>query len=244
MVLILGLLSSTEQCEINTMTTYVLIPGAGGDAWYWHRLVPELERRGDTAIPVELPAGDKEAGWAEYADAVATAAEGRGPVTLVAQSMGGFTAPLLVGRLSVDEIILVNAMIPARGETGGTWWENVGQRAARQAADVAAGRDPEAEFDTVTMFFHDVPAEITAEAMRQGEPAQSDTPFAQVWPLDAWPDVPTRVISTRDDRIFPRAFQVRVAQDRLGITPEEMPGGHLVALSRPDELGALLTGRA
>jgi hypothetical protein len=26
------------------MTTYVLVPGAGGAAWYWHRLVPEHDR--------------------------------------------------------------------------------------------------------------------------------------------------------------------------------------------------------
>jgi pimeloyl-ACP methyl ester carboxylesterase len=244
MSLILGLLSHTDQCEISTMTTYVLIPGAGGEAWSWHRLVPALERRGHTAIPVDLPAGDKDSGWAEYADAVAAAASGRGPVTLVAASMGGFTAPLLAGRLPVERIVLLNAMIPAPGETGGTWWDNVGQRAARRAADLRAGRDPDAEFDTLTGFFHDVPEDVTAEAIRRGEPAQSDTPFAQVWPLDAWPDVPTRVISARDDRIFPLDLQIRVARDRLGITPEELPGGHLVALSRPEELATLLTGQA
>ncbi len=226
------------------MTTYVLIPGAGGDAWSWHRLVPELERRGHIAIPVELPAGDKDAGWAEYADAVAAAAQGHGPVTLVGQSMGGFTAPLLAGRLPVEQIVLLNAMIPAPGETGGAWWENVGQRAARRAADLRDGRDPDAEFDPVATFFHDVPDDVTAEAMQLGEPAQSDTPFAQIWPLDAWPDVPTRVISARDDRIFPLDLQVRVARDRLGRVPEELPGGHLVALSRPDELASLLTGQA
>lgn len=225
------------------MTTFILIPGAGGDAWEWHRLVPELERRGNTAVPVQLLAGDPKAGWEDYADAVAAAADGRGPVTLVAQSMAGFTAPMLAGRLPVEQIVLVNAMIPAPGETGGTWWENVGQRAARRAADIRDGRDPDAEFDTVTMFFHDVPAEVTAEALRRGEPPQSDTPFAQVWPLDAWPDVPTRVISTREDRIFPVEFQVRVAQERLGITPEQMPGGHLVPLSRPNDLASLLTSR-
>jgi pimeloyl-ACP methyl ester carboxylesterase len=225
------------------MTTYVLIPGAGGDAWYWHRLVPELERAGHTAIPVELPAGDKEAGWAEYADAVADAADGRGPVTLVAQSMGGFTAPLLAGRLPVDEIVLVNAMIPAPGETGGAWWDNVGQRAAARAAAVRDGRDPDAPFDVLVMFFHDAPEDVVAEAMK-GEPAQSDTPFAQPWPRAAWPDVPTRVISSRDDRLFPLEMQIRVARERLGVTPEELPGGHLVALSRPAELASLLTGQA
>jgi pimeloyl-ACP methyl ester carboxylesterase len=51
--------------------------------------------------------------------------------------------------------------------------------------------------------------------------------------LTRWPDVPTRFLQARDDRFLPGEFQRRVAQERLGITPDEMPGGHLVALSRP-----------
>ena len=52
------------------------------------------------------------------------------------------------------------------------------------------------------------------------------------WPLGRWPDVPTRGLLSSDDRFFPAEFQRRVVRDRLGITPHEMPGGHLVALSR------------
>src|SRR5918998_5633999 len=55
--------------------TFVLIPGAGGEAWYWHRLVAELKRRGHDAVAVELPAGDDGAGWAEYAAAVVRSEE-------------------------------------------------------------------------------------------------------------------------------------------------------------------------
>ena len=44
------------------MATYVLIPGAGGDAWYWHLLVPELRERGLEAVAVDLPADDDSAG--------------------------------------------------------------------------------------------------------------------------------------------------------------------------------------
>jgi pimeloyl-ACP methyl ester carboxylesterase len=68
----------------------------------------------------------------------------------------------------------------------------------------------------------------------------ADTVFGQPYPLKAWPDVPTRVIVGRDDRFFPAAFQRRVADERLGITPEEVPGGHLAALSHPVELAAQL----
>jgi hypothetical protein len=224
------------------MTTYVLIPGAGGQAWYWHLLVPALEKLGHEAIAVELPAGDDAAGWQQYADAVHAAAHDRGDVVLVAQSMGGFTAPLLVDRLPVTAIVLVNAMIPAAGETGGEWWGNTGSGPAMHANDEAEGRGPNADFDPLVYFFHDTPPEVTAAGMAE-EPAQSDRPFGEVWPLPSWPDVPTRVISTRDDRLFPIAFQIRVARERLGITPEQMPGGHLVALSRPDELAELITTR-
>ena len=46
----------------------------------------------------------------------------------------------------------------------------------------------------------------------------------------------TRVLVGRDDRFFPAGFQRRVATERLGITPDEMPGGHCLALSQPAAL--------
>ena len=75
-------------------------------------------------------------------------------------------------------------------------------------------------------------------------PEQSDTPFEQPWPGDRWPDVPTRVLAGRDDRLFPLEFQRRVAQERLGLPVDEIPGGHLVALSRPRELADRLESYA
>ena len=216
------------------MTTFVLVPGAGGQAWYWHRVVPELERRGHDAVAVELPSGDEAAGLAAYADAVVTAAGDRSPLVVVAQSMGGLTAPLVCGRLPVELLVLVNAMIPLPGETGGDWWTVTGQRDARKAywqREGIAG-DPD---DDLVMYFHDVPADVTAVAISQ-ELAQSGRPFEEPWPLAAWPDVPTRVLAARDDRVFPAEFQRRVAEKRLGLVPDEIPGGHLVALSRPVEV--------
>ncbi len=62
------------------------------------------------------------------------------------------------------------------------------------------------------------------------------TRMTQLWPLDSWPDVPTRVLVGRDERIFPASFQRRVARDRLGIDADEVDGGHLAMLSRPREV--------
>ena len=72
--------------------TFVLVPGAGGAAWYWHRVVGELEGRGRNAIAVDLAASDDSDGLAEYTDVVVDAIGRRSPIVLVAQSMGGVVA--------------------------------------------------------------------------------------------------------------------------------------------------------
>ena len=206
----------------------VLVPGAGGDAWYWHRLVPELARRGLTAVAVDLPADDDSAGLDAYADATSEAAAPWDDVVLVAQSMGGLTAPLVAARRPVRLLVLLNAMIPRPGETGAQWW-------------VATGHQAE-EGPWEELFFHDVPPEVLAEAYERGDPAQSSRPFEDPWPLPAWPDVPTVVLTGEQDRFFPPEFQRRVARDRLGLDVELVPGGHLAALSRPAELAERLAG--
>ena len=127
-------------------------------------------------------------------------------------------------------------MIPAPGESPGAWWSNTGQKAARRRNDENEGRDPDADFDVRTIFMHDVPPEVVADAFVRGEPRQSDTPFAEPWPLEAWPSVPTRVLAGRYDRLFPLDFLRELARERLGITPDVIDTGHLPALSRPDEL--------
>jgi pimeloyl-ACP methyl ester carboxylesterase len=66
------------------------------------------------------------------------------------------------------------------------------------------------------------------------------TPMSQPFALDAWPDVPTRVLAGRDDRLFPLEFQRRVASERLGLEIDEIDGGHMVALSHPRELAEVL----
>lgn len=215
------------------MTDFVLVPGAGGDTWYWHRLSAELERRGHRALAVELPAADEEAGLDAYADTVVEAIGRRSPVLLVAQSMGGLTAPLVCGRVPVRLLVLVNAMIPLPGETGGEWWSVTGQDEAQSAqwADLGLPGEP----DDDSTYFHDVPADVVAATKAQSF-AQSGRPFEDAWPLERWPDVPTRVVAGRDDRLFPLDFQRKVAAQRLGLDVDEVPGGHLVALSRPVEL--------
>jgi pimeloyl-ACP methyl ester carboxylesterase len=216
------------------MTTFVLIHGAGSDSWYWHLVEPELRARGHDVVAPDLPSNDDSAGLEEYADVVVDAIGDHRRLVLVAQSMGAFTAPLVCQRADVELMVLVAAMVPAPGEAPGEWWTNTGWNEARAAQLVGDGRPPD-DFDPMADFLHDVPqALIDASVDHVDE--QSDTPFQKPWPLDAWPDVPTRFLLCRDDRFFPAEFQRRVVEQRLGITPDEIDGGHLPALSRPVEL--------
>ena len=224
----------------DSKVTFVLIPGAGGSAWYWHLLTAQLQRRGHQAIAVELPAGDDAADFTDYARTVAQAAAGTDRPVLVAQSLGGFTAPLVADQLNARLLVLVNAMVPKPGESAGEWWEATGSRQARidyaaQQGRVATGSG-DTEFDPIVEFFHDVPEPVVQEAMRAGELAQSNTPFGPPWPLERWPEVPIRFLQGSDDRFFPVEFQRRVVRERLGIELDEMPGGHLLSLSQPVEL--------
>jgi pimeloyl-ACP methyl ester carboxylesterase len=214
---------------------FLLVPGAGGSAWYWHLVVNELEARGHEAIAVDLPGDDESADLPDYVDAVVAAAGDRRDLVVVGQSLGGFPAVLASFRLLVSHLILVNAMIPRPGETAGEWWEATGQRAARVEFDKSEGRDPDAEFDPLTYFLHDVDPTLLDGVVRNNR-EQAGRPFGTPAEFEHWPDVPTHVIVGRDDRLFPVEFQRQVARDRLGIDADVMPGGHLVALARPTDL--------
>ncbi len=215
-------------------STFVLVPGAGGMASYWRRVEGELAARGFASIAVDLPGDDPRCGLPQYVDLVVQAASGVKNAVVVGQSIGGFTASWAAARIPTSQLILLNAMIPLPGETAGEWWANTGSNEALRANDIAQGRGQDAPFELEIYFTHDVPAEVLAEDVELRD--ETDTIFATPWGLDAWPDVPTRVLAGIDDRFFPLEFQRRVARERLGIDIEQVPGGHLAALSRPVEL--------
>lgn len=217
------------------MTTFVLIHGAGDGAWYWHLLVAELRSRDHDAIAMDLPSDDESAGLSEYADAVVDAIGDHTDLVVVGQSFGAFTAPLVCERVPAKLLVLVAGMIPSPGEPPQDWWANTGYAGAKgeQTEDDTATADK--EDDVIATYYHDVPPELAAEALRRERP-QTGTPMREPWPLETWPDVPTRILLCRDDRLFPAEFLRRVARERLGITADEIAGGHCVALSRPDDL--------
>ena len=174
------------------MATYALIHGAFDSGWYWHLLSAELRERGHDVVAPDLPSEDDSAGLSEFADTVLGAIGHHSELVAVAQSFGAFTAPLVCDRTAADLLVLVAPLIPTPGETAEDWWANTGYE--REDREHAGG-------DMFTTFYHDVPPELAAEALKHGR-GQSDTPSQEPWPLAAWPDVPTRVLICRDDRLL------------------------------------------
>ena len=130
-------------------------------------------------------------------------------------------------------LVLVAPMIPAPGEAPADYWANTRYGEETQ----------ESYRDDIALFYQDVAPELASEALKRSR-RQSEARMGEPWPLAAWPDVRTRVLLCRDDRVFPAAFVRRVARERLGVTPDEIDGGHTPALSRPKPLAERLDAYA
>jgi len=214
------------------MATYVLIHGAGDVGWYWHLVERDLRTRGHAVVVMDLPVEDGAATLSDYADVVVGAiADQHEDLVVVAQSYGGYVAPIVCDRVPARLMVLVAAMIPAPGESAH-------QMLVNTRFDDAVRPETDDSGD-LAIFYHDVPRTLAEEALSKGRP-QSETTAAEPFPLAAWPDVPTAFILCRHDRMFPAAWLRQVVRHRLGIEPDEIDSGHTPALSHPVELTDLL----
>lgn len=210
------------------MANFAFIHGAGDVGWYWHLVEAELRAHGHDTVAPDLPAEDDSAGLAEYATTVVDAIGGRRDVVVVAQSFGGYVAPIVAERIGARLIVLVAAMIPSPRESADEMFVNTHWEPERLE-----------DSSTLAVFYHDVPRELADDALRHGR-GQSDTPGRESWPLEAWPDIETRFVVCRNDRFFPARWLRPLVRDRLDIEPDEIESGHCPALSRPRELAVLL----
>ncbi len=107
------------------MATFVLIPGAGSDGWFWHPVVERLSALGHDTVAVDLPWGDERATFGDLADVVVDAIAADRPhratdgqLIVVAQSLGGFVGPLVCARVQSDLLVMVAAMVPRARRIG------------------------------------------------------------------------------------------------------------------------------
>ena len=116
-------------------------------------------------------------------------------------------------------------MVPRPGESAGEFWENTGHH---------FGSD-----DLVETYLADATPEQAERALALGRD-QSGAPMGQPFPLEAWPDVPTRYLACTRDNFNPAGWARAMVRDRLGIEADEIDAGHCPYITRPDELAQRL----
>src|SRR5436309_556728 len=144
------------------MATFAFIHGAGDVGWYWHLVEADLRARGHDTVAPDLPIDEDTAGLSRYADVVIDAIGGRPEVAVVAQSFGGYVAPIVADRIDASLIVLVAGMVPSPGESAEAMFANTGWQPER--------RD---DTSTIEVFYQDVPANLAEDALRHGR-RQSD----------------------------------------------------------------------
>ncbi len=188
------------------MATFAFIHGAGDVGWYWHLVEAELRGRGHDTVAPDLPIEDDDAGLSEYADAVVDAIGDRRDVIVVAQSFGGYTAPIVADRIGARSIVLVAGMVPSPGESAEEMFGNTGWQPERLADSSAR-----------SVFYHDVPSDLADEALAH-ERRQSDTPGSEPGPSPRGPTSRPNSSCARTTNSFPRDGFARWFAIALGST--------------------------
>jgi len=168
---------------VRSVSTFAFIHGAGDVGCYWHLVERDLRSHGHVTVAPDLPVEDDQAGLGDYAEVVVDAIGGRSDAAVVAQSFGGYVAPLVAERVNARLIVLVAGMVPAPRES-----------AEEMFATTAWQPTALEDNSTRAVFYHDVPSDLADEALRRGGRRQSETTGKQPWPLDRWPAAPTRAI--------------------------------------------------
>jgi pimeloyl-ACP methyl ester carboxylesterase len=228
------------------VTTFALVPGAWHGEWCWERLTPELERRGHAVVAPDLPCDDPAATFSDYAAVVADALDGTGDdVVVVGHSLGGLTIPLVAAQRPVRGLVYLCALVPIPGQSLSRQLRAepetfVPGYDAGLAVDRERGTSRWVDFAVARERLYGDCAEPDARAAFDRLRPQGAGANRVPCPLAVLPDVPAVAIVGAGDRIVDPDHARRVARERLGVAPVELPGDHSPFLSRPAELADLL----
>jgi pimeloyl-ACP methyl ester carboxylesterase len=220
------------------MGTFGLVHGVCAGAWCWELLTPHLEAAGHDVVAVDLPCDDPDASFTDYAEVVHDALKSANEdVVLVGHSTAGLTIPLVAARRPVRELVFLCALIPEPGKPEGFDFR------AGDPSEWMVGNDDGSFSIRPDAFGSHLAQDVDpAVALDAGARLRRQflAPFAQPCPLESLPDVSCRYVLCREDRVVSPDWSRRVAPERLGVDPIELPGSHSPMASRPRELADVL----
>ena len=224
------------------MSIFALVHGAWHGPWCWDRVVGPLREHGHEVVVPDLPSEDTDLGLDDYADAIERELGDAQDVVLVPHSLGGLVGPVVAGRRPLTALVYLNALVPEPGLSFGE------QLAASEEPVLLfeGGRevdeqgrshwpDPEA---TARIMYPDLSPEDARWAIgrlrRQAQRSQTE-------PSPVSPEgVRVESIMGANDRVVSPAWARRVARERLGVEPIELPTGHFPMITHPRQLADAL----
>ena len=220
------------------MSIFALVHGAWHGAWCWDRLGPLLRERGHDVVVPELPSEDTELGLGDYADAIERALGDADEVILVPHSLGGLNGPVVAARRPLKALVYLCALVP---EPGLSFSEQLGASTepvllfsgGRMVDD--EGRSYWGDRDTtIRLMYGDLTPEDASWAFEQLKPQ------AQKSQGEPSPEPPAGLrvesIVGTEDRLVSPDWSRRVARERLGVEPIEIPTGHFPMITHPELL--------
>lgn len=190
----------------------------------------------------ELPSEDTDAGLEEYADTIDSAIGDADDVVLVPHSLGGLVGPAVAARRPLRALVYLAALVP---EPGVSFGEQL-SASQEQILLFEGGREVDAEGRshwpdpdaTVRIMYSDLSPEDGRWAAERLRPQAQKS---QTQPSPA-PPAGLRLgsIIGANDRLVSPPWSRRVARERLGVEPVELPSGHFPMITHPELLADAL----
>ena len=190
----------------------------------------------------ELPSEDTLAGLEDYADTIDGALGDADDVVLVPHSLGGLVGPVVAGRRPLRALVYLSALVP---ETGLSFSEQLSAETepvllfegGRMVDEQGRSHWPDPDATARIMYGGLTPEDARWASERLRPQAQK----SQLEPSPA-PPAGLRVESIigANDRVVSPPWSRRVARERLGVEPIELPGGHFPMITHPELLADAL----
>jgi pimeloyl-ACP methyl ester carboxylesterase len=220
------------------VSIFALVHGAWHGPWCWERVTGPLRGRGHEVVVPELPSDDTELGLEDYAETIDRALGDAEDVVLVPHSLGGLVGPVVAARRPLKALVYVCALVP---EPGLSFSEQLagsnerillfegGRMVDEQGRSYWGDRDA-----TTSIMYGDLEpddADWAFERLRaQAQKSQGERSPAPP------PGLRTESIIGVHDRIVSPDWSRRVARERLGAEPVELPSGHFPMITHPEPL--------
>jgi hypothetical protein len=213
----------------------VLIHSTGQGAAGWERVVQALTRRGQTAHVVELPS-DPDLVAAGYAGLIRRHVGAVAAPIVLAHSGAGPLLPAAARALQACHQVWLAAWVP---DPEASFFEEIDRHPRAAFHPDWIGKDPiEDDAVAAAFLYHDCDEATLEWALSTRRLFLPLGVYGQR--LSLAPEIPSTYIVAAHDRTIRPGWQRRMARERLGVEPLEIPSGHCPNVSRPDRLAELL----